>query len=138
MFHVHEHEVGAGVCTQFDQLHTGQAEEHADRDATLGEDRLERIAVPDIDEAHLGVRSDDRLHFGEVARHPVPRCFFPAGDGSSIRQISLSFPTGQRVWKRHPGGGLRGLGTSPSRRIRDRRRWILGLGVGTAESRACV
>src|SRR5262245_47875071 len=41
-----------------------------------------------------------------------------------------------RVWKRHPEGGLMGLGTSPSRMIRLRR--TAGSGMGTAESSASV
>src|SRR5437899_5776428 len=42
----------------------------------------------------------------------------------------------QRVWKRHPEGGLIGLGTSPSSRIR--LRFIVGSGIGTADRSASV
>src|SRR5688500_18562721 len=42
----------------------------------------------------------------------------------------------QRVWKRHPDGGLMGLGTSPSSRMR--LRFIVGSGMGTADSSASV
>ena len=42
----------------------------------------------------------------------------------------------QRVWKRHPGGGAAGLGTSPLRTMR--RLWYRGIGSGTAESNATL
>src|SRR5436190_1144522 len=42
----------------------------------------------------------------------------------------------QRVWKRQPDGGLMGLGTSPSSRIR--LRFMVGSGIGTAERSASV
>jgi hypothetical protein len=44
----------------------------------------------------------------------------------------------QRVWKRQPLGGLMGLGTSPSSRMRLRLRSMTGSGMGTAESSAWV
>ncbi len=43
---------------------------------------------------------------------------------------------GQRVWKRHPDGGLIGLGTSPSSRMR--LRLTEGSGIGTADRSASV
>src|SRR6266545_7161841 len=43
---------------------------------------------------------------------------------------------GQRVWNRQPDGGLIGLGTSPSSRIR--LRLTAGSGMGTADSSASV
>src|SRR6185369_3318408 len=52
--------------------------------------------------------------------------------GISARQRSRT--CGQRVWKRQPGGGAIGLGTSPSRMMRFRR--AAGSGTGTAESSA--
>ena len=40
---------------------------------------------------------------------------------------------GQRVWKRHPEGGLTGDGTSPFRMMRFRLASITGEGIGTAD-----
>src|SRR6266849_9979037 len=58
----------------------------------------------------------------------------------SFRTCSFSEQEGtrmaQRVWNRHPEGGLMGLGTSPSRMIRFR--LTAGSGMGTAESSASV
>src|SRR5262249_5374100 len=58
----------------------------------------------------------------------------------SLRTCSFSEQDGtrneQRVWKRQPEGGLIGLGTSPSRRMR--LRFIVGSGIGTAERSASV
>src|SRR5437660_1298973 len=54
-------------------------------------------------------------------------CSFSEHDGIRIEQ---------RVWKRHPEGGLMGLGTSPSRMIR--LRFTEGSGIGTAERSASV
>ena len=54
-------------------------------------------------------------------------CSFSEHDGTR---------SAQRVWKRQPDGGLIGLGTSPSSRIR--LRFTAGSGIGTAESSASV
>src|SRR5271157_6258634 len=43
---------------------------------------------------------------------------------------------GQRVWKRQPGGGAAGLGTSPFRTIRSR--FKVGSGTGIADRSAWV
>jgi hypothetical protein len=58
-----------------------------------------------------------------------------------VRQICCAFQ--HLVWNRQAGGGLSGLGTSPSSLIRWRRsRWpvepVSGSGTGTAESNATV
>src|SRR5262249_60265889 len=50
--------------------------------------------------------------------------------GSVVRQISCAFQ--HRVWKRHAGGGLTGLGTSPVNRIRFPRPRAPGAGEGPA------
>src|SRR5437660_10655918 len=59
---------------------------------------------------------------------------------NSLRTCSFSEHDGtrseHRVWKRHPDGGLIGLGTSPSSRIRFR--FMVGSGIGTADSSASV
>src|SRR5437660_11233830 len=56
----------------------------------------------------------------------------------SLRTCSFSEHDGtrseHRVWKRQPEGGLIGLGTSPSSRIR--LRFIVGSGIATADSTA--
>jgi len=54
--------------------------------------------------------------------------------GSAVEQIGIT--AGHRVWKRHPGGGAAGLGTSPWRTIRSRLR--SGSGIGIAERSAWV
>ena len=54
--------------------------------------------------------------------------------GSTVVQISIAYE--QRVWNRHPEGGLIGLGTSPSSTMRVRVRSTGGFGTGIAESRA--
>src|SRR6185437_2113348 len=54
--------------------------------------------------------------------------------GSSTLHRSKAY--GQRVWKRQPGGGLIGLGTSPARMMR--LRFAVGSGIGTAERSASV
>src|SRR2546425_9291604 len=54
-------------------------------------------------------------------------CSFSEHDGTRSAQL---------VWKRHPEGGLIGLGTSPSSRIR--LRFMVGSGMGTAERSASV
>ena len=56
--------------------------------------------------------------------------------GSMRLQASTAY--GQRVWKRHPDGGLSGDGTSPWSTTRCRRRSRTGLGTGTAEINAFV
>src|SRR2546428_12214389 len=54
-------------------------------------------------------------------------CSFAEHDGTR---------SAQRVWNRQPEGGLIGLGTSPSSRIR--LRFIVGSGIGTADRRGSV
>ena len=62
--------------------------------------------------------------------------------GGTVRHTSCAFQ--HRVWNRHAGGGLSGLGTSPTRRIRSRRYLppasvrCVGSGMGTADSNATV
>ena len=64
----------------------------------------------------------------------LPIC---SSGGSTFAQISWA--NGQRVRNRQPDGGLIGLGTSPSSRIRSRRPPIAACFTsGTAESSACV
>ena len=46
--------------------------------------------------------------------------------------------SGQRVWKRQPGGGAAGDGMSPSSTMRSRSRCRTGFGTGIAESSASV
>ena len=56
--------------------------------------------------------------------------------GSLVSQSAWAFQ--QRVRKRHPEGGLTGDGTSPSSMIRFRDRSVVGLAMGTADSKAFV
>ena len=64
----------------------------------------------------------------------LPIC---SSGGSTFAQISCA--NWHRVRNRHPDGGLIGLGTSPSRRIRSRRPPIAACFTsGTADSSACV
>src|SRR4051794_38725332 len=56
--------------------------------------------------------------------------------GRSRVQRSLRPGCQHRVWNGHPDGGVLGLGTSPVRTMRLRRR--PGSGSGTADSRATV
>lgn len=53
-----------------------------------------------------------------------------------MRQTSCAL--GHLGWKVQPGGGAAGLGGSPSRTIRSRRRSAAGSGSGTADSSALV
>ena len=59
-----------------------------------------------------------------------------ASGGSVVRQISCAFQ--HRVWNRHAGGGVTGLGTSPVSRMRFPRPRLPGLDEGTADSSATV
>ena len=59
---------------------------------------------------------------------------YSAKGGSSCEQISVA--QGQRVWKWQAGGGLTGLGTSPSSTTGWRSAFAFGSGIGTAESNA--
>ena len=42
------------------------------------------------------------------------------------------------MWNRQPDGGSIGLGTSPSRVMRSRSKFLRGSGIGTADSKALV
>ena len=55
-----------------------------------------------------------------------------------LPRVQMSIAIGQRVWKLQPGGGAIGLGTSPVRIRRSRRRSNAGSGIGTAEISAWV
>ena len=85
----------------------------------------------------------DRLGRGAAPSSPAkwqatlwrwPIC---SSGGSTLAQISCAI--GQRVRNRQPDGGLIGLGTSPSSRIRSRRPPMAACFTsGTADSSACV
>jgi hypothetical protein len=62
-----------------------------------------------------GLRQLDGLDFAQVAGDMAAREDF-AHLGSFCEQRSKAW--GQRVWKRQPGGGLIGLGTSPFKMTR--------------------
>ena len=78
----------------------------------------------------------------EVAGGPVVGGVGDDASGGSIVRQSSGWPSRsysqQRVWKRQPGGGLTGLGTSPLRMTRLRLRSATGSGTGTADSSARV
>ena len=61
---------------------------------------------------------------------------FSSNGGVSRRQTSWT--SGQRVWKRQPGGGSIGLGISPCSTMRCRARCSGGSGIGTLDSSASV
>src|SRR5882724_6204297 len=73
---------------------------------------------------------------GSASRWHATHCPASANrsSGSSVRQRSNTY--GHLVWKRHPLGGLIGLGTSPFRMIG--LRTAPGSGTGTADRRALV
>ena len=56
--------------------------------------------------------------------------------GTTCRQRSTAM--GQRGWNTQPGGGFRGLGTSPRSTTRSRRASTSGSGIGTAAAGPAV
>lgn len=91
--------------------------------------RKSRSRLPP-NEARLPVLADQSARW-HATICPGATC---RGAGSSVRQRSNA--TGQRVWKRQPDGGARGLGTSPLSTVRCRA--APGSGTGTADSSARV
>ncbi len=75
-----------------------------------------------------------RTALQERLQHTLCPGAFSSSIGTSTRQRSMT--KGQRVWKRQPGGGERGLGTSPWSGARVLR--FAGSGVGIDEKSACV
>ena len=70
-----------------------------------------------------------------------------AGDDVAVGELAqlghvvlhrVSWTYGQRVWNRHAGGGLAGLGRSPREQDRLALALDLGIGIGTAESSVIV
>ena len=100
---------------------------HGGRSATAA-DVLSRLML-----VQLG--RPERRATGRSRRPSGPGAFSSSG-GVSRRQ--MSWTSGQRVWKRQPGGGSIGLGISPCSTMRWRARCSGGSGIGTLDSRASV